>query len=525
MGYSSTQQEVIDLIKKAEPKENLKKWVKGYVPKNYKRISIDMKTAMRFAEIGAFESMVNFGTRLFFTQAMLLGAVLSEEYKTFYVITPSQYGKSFVCSQMAILLANKGKKINVSAMTEPLSKKIMEYVISNLQNADSEILRKLLVTDNKVEKLRTSTAKNKISFSKGGDIIQVALGGSSSDPKKNNNAIGQSGGWIVDESDLISDEVFKELGRRTFSDKNGNGKELMFQISNPHYGGRFYKKMNDYNLPKDTMVVWLDVRTALEESNYNSIDDILESEFFENDSSCKEYLLCELDDSGTSSMFGDIVEDNEEYREDGLLSIGIDSAYKGKDGISLTVVGEKKVDDEIKLKIYKNVNLKHGKWIDGVTSYQIIEDVINIVENLKVKTITVDIGYGVWLLEGLASYFENSGVVVMGVNFGEGTTKERQKINNYSAKRGLNKRAEMYLDMADLISHKKLLGTSDVIAQLKEQMNATKLEETSNNKKKIIDKKFIKSKIGKSPDELDSTVLAIYGILMYNIFNDEFIYS
>lgn len=56
-----------------------------------------------------------------------------------------------------------------------------------------------------------------------------------------------------------------------------------------------------------------------------------------------------------------------------------------------------------------------------------------IIEHFEVKGVCVDVGYGVYIVEGLAHI--NGDFELHGINFGAGTTKERVE-NHYSAKYG-----------------------------------------------------------------------------------------
>ena len=160
----SPQERVIVLLNKAAPKEKLKKWVMGYVPEHYKRISISMTEAVRLAKIGQSEAKVYFGTDLFFTQAVLFGAVASGDYDTFIVVTSSQYGKSWLCGQIAIWLADKGKEVHVAGGNDAASDIIMGKVINHLQTVHPSVKNKLVGNFGKLEKLQTATSKEKIAM-------------------------------------------------------------------------------------------------------------------------------------------------------------------------------------------------------------------------------------------------------------------------------------------------------------------------------------------------------------------------
>ncbi|WP_305180483.1 hypothetical protein, partial [Faecalibaculum rodentium] len=107
-------------------------------------MNISDEDAVRLAKIGAVEAMSLFGTNLFFTQALILGAIKSGEYQTFVVVTPSQYGKSWLSGQIAIMLADMGREVHVAAGTEDTTNIIMKNVIDHLQTVDDSVKQKLL---------------------------------------------------------------------------------------------------------------------------------------------------------------------------------------------------------------------------------------------------------------------------------------------------------------------------------------------------------------------------------------------
>ena len=259
----------MDLLKSATPARKLRKWTRGRIPEHYKRLNISDEDAVRLAKIGAVEAMSLFGTNLFFTQALILGAIKSGEYQTFVVVTPSQYGKSWLSGQIAIMLADMGREVHVAAGTEDTTNIIMKNVIDHLQTVDDSVKQKLLDYNDKVEKLQSSTSKKKLTFKGGGSIDGITLGATTDDSKKHNKAIGRGGDYIIDEAGLVPEDAYAEVGRREFSNVDGK-KGLLFQISNPHAEGMFYDKLTEDNPPEGTLILWLDARTALEEGRFTT---------------------------------------------------------------------------------------------------------------------------------------------------------------------------------------------------------------------------------------------------------------
>ena len=180
-----------------------------------------MDEAFELAKIGAAEALSLFNTNLFFTQALIMGAIKSGKYQTFVIVTPSQYGKSWLSGQIAIMLANEGREVHVAAGTEDTTNIIMKNVIDHLQTVDESVRSKLLDYQDKVEKLQSSTSKKKLTFKGGGSIDGITLGATTDDAKKHNKAIGRGGDYIVDEAGLVPDDSYAEMGRREFSNVDG----------------------------------------------------------------------------------------------------------------------------------------------------------------------------------------------------------------------------------------------------------------------------------------------------------------
>lgn len=521
---NSTQERVVKLCESAEPKEKLQQWTRGYVPKHYKRINIDMDEAMRLAKLGVVEAMTCFNTNLYFTQAVMFGAVIehfsSYKYNTLTVVTTSQYGKSWLMGQIADWMAYKGHKVNIASCDEGTASIIMGQVISHLQHAHKDIKANLVVENqDKIERLGTSVSKKKISCKNGGDIETVTLGASTNDPKKHNRAIGRGGNYIIDEAGLVPNEAYVEIARREFSNVDGH-KELLVQISNPHREGMFYDKLTEETPPDDTLIIWMDVRTAIEEGRITGTQQVVESDFFREKTTLQRYLLCELENYSEESMFSNVKIDDTPIQSGYTYFLGIDSAYKGKDNIEVCLSC---LDDRRRIRVLDIITIKKGKWIDGKTSEKVLKEILKIQNAFHARFICVDIGFGVYIVEGLAK--KASDYNVLGINFGSGTTKMRKERSHYSAKYGANMRSEMYLDLQQLMDNGKVYFTTKVANMLKNQLQATKSTMKTGGKIAIISKDEIKAQIGKSPDELDACVLSIHSIMLYNMNGGIYVYT
>ncbi len=511
----SPQDKVRDLLDSAEDRNNLNKWVLGYIPKHYKRISCDMGTALELAKLGVTESLTLFDTPLFFTQSLILGAAISGRYKKMAIVTTSQYGKSFTSGIIALCLANRNEPCYVAGGEQATTDMIMNNVLAHLQNADAEIKNKILDYRNKIEKLQTSVTKEKLTFKGGGLIEAITLGATTNDSKKGNKAIGRGGNYIVDEAALVPNDVVAELGRSEFATIDEK-KYLIMKISNPHQRGHFYDDIMSDSVPDDELVIWMDVRTAYEENRIKTKQQVYESEFFKNDSTCQRYLVCDVEGGEGDSMFTTAQVDDSDIEPGYTFFLGVDSAYKGKDSIDLCLTA---VTPYGKMRVLDIISVdKGGEWRDGETSERIIGQIVAVIRKFHVRFVCVDVGWGVYLVEGLAKESHKMmDFTVLGINFGGSTTKERAKMNHSASKYGFNMRAELHIDLQELMNAGNISFTTKCLKMLSKQLLAVRIEMKTNGKKAIISKDIIKQEIGHSPDELDSCLLSVHSAILYNM--------
>lgn len=513
---NESQEKVIKLLKRETPKDKLRPWVKGYIPNHFKRLSIDMDEAEELAAIGCAESIAYFGVPLYFTQSVIVGAAVSRKYKHIIVVTPSQYGKSFLLGETAIMLANKNEPVYVAGADTSTTEIIMNKVKDHIQTADESIKSRLIETRDKIERLQTALSKRKLAFKGGGLIEALSLGETFSDSKKGNTAIGRGGNFFIDEASMVSDDTYAELGRSEFATDDGRS-YLRIEISNPHNPGRFFDALTDPDPPEGTLIIWIDTLTALEEGRVKSKEQILNSTFFKNKSTCTRYLLCELEDYSEESMFPRPATTSEAPNERDPWYMGVDSAYKGKDEIELMLGqfnSQKGLIYHYHTVIKPEIYIPQGEteWIDGVSDLLIIDYVAKIANSYGVRSMCVDIGFGIWLVAGLIRACPNT--KVLGINFGSGTTKVRKDAKHFSAVYGDNKRAEMHLDMQDLMEERNVFFTESIADKLTDQLSAVQCIRKPNGKTAIIPKKEIRKILGRSPDTLDTALLVVHACIL-----------
>lgn len=479
-------------------------WLIGRIPSHYKRITATKEELKELALLGQEKIFENFGSVLYFDQAVIAGAVLSDRYDLIVIVTPSQFGKSWTLARVAMVNAARGRGNYVAGANEDTTRIIMQKLIESLKDA-SEDLKAEMLTDglDRLEKLGVSLSKKNIALRCGGFVDPITLGASFGGLAYN-KAIGRSADYFVDEAALVPTENFTELGRIEFAHTDGTS-DKMIMISNPHQPGYFYDHLTEEKISDRTFIMWMDARTAVEEGRW-SAKQVLESEFAKHLDTRTRYLLCELPTSGTG-MF-DEIKTADEPTGNRLHFLGVDAAYKGKDNIEVCHVSFGRGG----MYVHEVAEMKKTEWIDGVTSSDIINTILRLYRATGSSYMCVDVGYGVWLVEGLA----RSGVNVQGINFASRPTADRAKANvkHYAATNASNMRSEMHLDLQDLIEKRQIHFHPNVKEKLTYLPYIT-AERKNNGKIQIRPKAEIKGIIGKSPDELDSILLALHAAILY----------
>jgi len=191
--------------------------------------------------------------------------------------------------------------------------------------------------------------------------------------------------------------------------------------------------------------------------------------------------------------------------------IGLDSAYKGKDDIIATVLGETQkghlyLEEQVRIK-------KDNPWVDGESDLKVIAQVIELIEKYNAKVISIDVSYGVYISQPIARYAKGKNIVVVPINFGakadDGSIPETSNTIKNIIHNAKNKRASMYMMLRGHIIHNAIFVKKQYKGELQRQLNATTILKRDNQKMQLIPKEHIKKILGKSPDEADSLVLAV----------------
>lgn len=491
-----------ELLSAAEPGED---WIPGRPrPTHYKRLSCTAEEADRLADLGGRELFIAYGVKPYYTQGLIAGGILSGDYDRVTVVTVFQYGKTFTVGHTALLLARGGDPVYVAANTANLTDMVMGQVYAAVRDAHESIKRELVGDGlKKADKVGSSLSRQRIGYANGGLVEAVSLGGTYQDTE-HNKAVGRGGCYIIDEAALVPESVYTETIRGAFA-RTDDKSYVQVAISNPHNPGWFYDDLTGEARDRH-LIIWMDARTCVEEGRWTA-DKVLREADSLRDDDIQRYLLCELPASGIGMYDKPEITSTPE----GMTFLGVDAAYKGKDSIYLSRI----VHADEGLHVAEIAEIKKPKWVDGQTSEEIIEAITRVARATDAAFVCVDIGFGVWLTEGLAL----RGVNVRGVNFGAGPTKDRVRANQYASVNALNMRAEMHIDVQDLVSTKALTMSEQAYAQVKDTMPLITSERTAANKIRVRPKIEIKNLLGHSPDAWDALLLGVHAAIVYNAEN------
>ena len=86
-------------------------WGLGNIPVHYKRCTIPEEKRDDYATMGlAYVAGCFLDAQIFYTQALIAGAALSGDYDQITIVTPSQYGKTWLMGRLALIMAYQGHR-------------------------------------------------------------------------------------------------------------------------------------------------------------------------------------------------------------------------------------------------------------------------------------------------------------------------------------------------------------------------------------------------------------------------------
>lgn len=205
-----------------------------------------------------------FGIELYFTQSLIVGAVLNPNITEICIITPTRYGKTFcfgIASEIAAAVQNL--EVQIGGADKEKAKIAMKKITKLIPMASSVITNTLAGGD-KFQSVATALSQTRLQWYDGGSIDIFSL----SDRVKNTDVAGQGGVGIggdiilLDESALIADENYS-VARRILAEKPNT---KLVEISNPHRANHFKRTMEDDKVFR----IWINENTVLEEGRMNA---------------------------------------------------------------------------------------------------------------------------------------------------------------------------------------------------------------------------------------------------------------
>lgn len=523
----SNKEKLSILLDTVTPHDQLKDAVKGKIPKHFKRNSIrereGFEKELEYYKLGFMTALSEFNIELWWSQAVQFGAFLSGKYKTGYCVATPRYGKSFLCGVMSNHFAYVGENCYAVGSTQEYSSIIIQHARKILVNSHPEVKEMLTfgdsdisAVDKRLKRGLSSFSSEGFSFRNGGKLEGLSAGSNYTDPSKI-HVIGRGGNMFGDEASDISPIALGHMGRREFESDDGR-KLIMYLISNPRSLNNFYDFMTNEDLADDEFVMWLDVVTAIEEGSIRyTKEELMRSQFTITEDSIRENLLCEFP-TERSNFFDaspDILDSFDTNNKKLDYFIGVDSAYKGSDSIQLTVNA---VDKNNHMTVVDTKDIKPKEWIDGITAIEIVDKIVLIANKLNAKGIAIDAGGGAHIVQPLKMR-RLSGQLrcpVYDINFGGKVTEIKKLAKEPSAEYAFNKRAELHLMLRGYMEAQRVSFVRKVWDLISREMSyVSEIQKPEDRLVKIRPKADIKKLLHKSPDELDSVMLAIHCAELY----------
>ena len=494
----------------------------GKVPpfESYSKLSVDSpEEAFTLAKIGAvMADKVVPGQKLYFSQALLIGAIVSKnpKYRSIMMICCTRYGKSYLTGLSAIAAAAVlHKEVRIGGATRDKADIVMEKIIGFMPKTSMEIQNGMVIGDGdasvnkKIARLSTQTSREALSWKTGGSIKMFTM----SETSKNSDvsgagAIGVGGDMqIYDETELISNSNYYTA--RRFLIESSDTK--LVELGNPLTLGHFKDVYDD-----DTTFVL----------HMNDITTILEGRMTRKDfdltlipkhtQQYKSFIQCQFPppehgDGFFSTFPKSYLELPEGVPHAKVSFIGVDSAYKGADGLVISVISLCKAENQVwvQLEYQEDLKIRHPTW-GSDTTMQIALDILTIANKYNAISGCIDIAFGVHVYEMLQMLSPD--FPIEPVNFGSKPTESRKEIH-YAATWAYNLRAEMHLDVKELCENGFLYIDTKYFDQLIREMREIRVENEV-GKIKVENKSKIKARLGASPDHLDSLCLAVRAMVM-----------
>lgn len=523
-------------------------WVIGKIPalSDYRKLSVDsFEEAFKLAKLGqqvistVFPMYHGVGPmKLYFTQALIFGAAIIdrptaerlglnfEKYRSVLMICPSRYGKSFLNAGALITKAGaEGKECKIGGATSPKAAIIQEKIVTLLPDAMAAIQNGLVVTEEdgnvnkKIARMSTQVSKEALQWKNGGSIRMF----STNEGKKNADvgaagAVGVGGDFaVLDEIQLMTAVGFRTASRFLME----NTETKRFCVGNPQINGHFKDLYDD----PSTFVVHINDVTAIIEGRMSRKGfDLTGIPTYSEE--YRAFIMCEFPDENSGTRFFPTLPwayDAAKFEEptNKLYFMGVDSAYKGGDALTVTLLSlNQRRDGSRYIVVEKQFNLKekYPNWTEDTTT-NVALDIMKLWEEYNVVSGCIDIGGGPHIYERISQLFPEA--EMEDVNFSWKPTEWRVE-TDFAAKAAANVRAEMHLDLRDLCEGGFVYVDpscyEELLRQMREVGNAT---DSASGKIRIENKKDIKGRLGRSPDNLDSLCLAVRALILSGVLSGD----
>lgn len=188
---------------------------------------------------------------------------------------PTQYGKSLsVALGVLLRIGTHNEKWAVIAPTEEKARIIMDYIIEHI--FDDALFVEQLDYEGTKEQLKQERSKTRITFRNGGEVrVYTADARNTQNVKKALAGFG-SPNIILDESGLISDDIYSMVKRML----GGTKDNFLLEIGNPFFRNHFYRMFLN---TKRYVRIWVDAAQALAEGRYTQdfLDEMKDEAFYD----------------------------------------------------------------------------------------------------------------------------------------------------------------------------------------------------------------------------------------------------
>lgn len=444
-------------------------------------LSIEQKTLLRELFKSFFKIHLSDG------QCEIAGAIIFKLHKRIQIITPTQYGKSFIVG-LSVLIdsAINGEEWTIISTSNDKASIIMSYIIDHIGD-DIHFYDQLDINyKNVTERLQTERSKKSIDFTGGGSVRILSV--DARNGKKNIEAAMGKGGknLILDESSLLDDVLYATVKRML----GGWGNEaFLLEIGNPFYRNHFHRTWHSSKYHK----IFIDYHQALAEGRFTRefIEEMQKEALFDIFYECKFPDEDEIDAKGYRQLLT-----IEEIMQAQLLS-GHNSNLKL--GCDIGGGGDSNVYCLRSLK-YASI-AGHNRSNDTMTNVTEIESLKSIYSIPAGDIYIDDVGIG----RGVSDRLIEKEISVTPVSAGS-KPEDTEKFSNI--------KAENYWALREWIKAGGKLEPNDNWVQLswiKYKINSDKVI-------KIEPKEELKKRTGKSPDYAESLMLTFSQNTVVSIF-------